>query len=192
MRKAFALRLVGACVATSVLAFGTAGASQPTLRQADSSLSGVTLFRGIFLGTGPVADVVPSIAGVPGNFEPMIIELEPAVIAHVRNAAPSFFPRFGSALQSGDPTQVGRALERGTVLFRSALADELQLRDPDMAKVLRRLPSDRYRVGAIFGAVVIAVAAWLWVWFWTSNVPMPGDLTWEMLVRDITTEFATS
>jgi SdpC family antimicrobial peptide len=189
MHRRSGAKIVAAIVALSVAAMGGAIGSQPDRDvSAIARQDGETAFRGIFIGTGPAAGIVPNAAGIPGHVAPAIAEVEAEILDHIRTSAPRFMGWFGNAVRSGDPAIVARAVERGATLFRLAVADELGLREPGVAEAIRNLPSDRYRVGAV--AVAIVVALWLWIWAWTADVPKPGDLTWEMLIRDITVEFA--
>lgn len=194
MRKRFVIRVAGACIATSVLAFGAAAATQPAATENHKGrLDGVTLFRGLFLGSGPVAGVIPNAAGVPGNMDPLLAELETPVLDRVQDAAPDFMDRFGIAIQSGNPVLVGKAVREGSSLFREALVDELQVRDPDLAAtLLNELAPRGEDVGAVAAVgVAVVIVVVFWFWFMDSKAPA-GELSWEVLVRDITTEFATS
>lgn len=125
----------------------TIGTAAPIAAAASDPLDGESAFRGLAFGQGPVARRLPEIADAPAH-DAGAAAIVDDVIAAVRATDPSFFGRFGAAMQSGDRIQIREALDEGRTRLWAAM-DQLYPRtrggtvDPD----------------CVFVAVVVVVTA---------------------------------
>jgi SdpC family antimicrobial peptide len=101
---------------------------------------GESLFRGLVLGEGPVAQAFPEIwAGrevESPSWTPAerlrVAEAKSALVGAMRRSDPAFFDRFGKALNSGDPVQIDGAMEDArAVLTRVAAPHGFPRQKPD-------------------------------------------------------------
>ena len=104
---------------------------------------GETLFRGLVFGEGAVAKEFPEIWGGKKIDDPSwtadqreaVLQAKTALIADMRTADPTFFDRYGAAIQSGDRLRIERMLDESGKLLR-------QVADSRIAAAQNAKPGD--------------------------------------------------
>lgn len=92
-----------------------------------ASYDGQTLFAGLVLGYGPVAEQFPELAtGRVETPDPRAAaEVVELIAAAVEEVDPTFFDGFGAAITSGDRVQIDRALRSAEDVLITAVTEEL-------------------------------------------------------------------
>lgn len=114
-RSLVAMLIAGAAAAGAagigLVSTGAAATTQVQEVRPASRFDGQTIFRGIFLHVGPVAELVPVVAGLPPT--PPGLEEESSLLMEAISATdPAFFDRYAAQMQSGDPLLVQQATEQ--------------------------------------------------------------------------------
>ena len=162
LRRPVALVVVSLLVATGLP--GPTAAKMP-------HFSGPEVFRGLFFGTGPVADLFPEVwddvrASLEANRSPeevealrsQVAELESRVIRWIEAQDSKFFATFGEHVQSGDHVRIEEALDAGAAVLTDALAGELGI-DPREIEASGVDESGVLVVVAVFAAVAVFALA---------------------------------
>lgn len=111
--------LAGALVAGgSIVVNANEGTPATSLLSHDAE----TLFKGLVLRTGPVAQAVYPDQPVTATVSPVARRFERDLIAQIRKDHPSFFARFERAITSGDHVRVGQAIDDSRRVVRPAFA----------------------------------------------------------------------
>jgi SdpC family antimicrobial peptide len=147
---------------TFVLAATACGGGDPATA-ARKRLSGEEVFRGLVLGEGTVAEQFPEVWGSFSHRQFTLEEREAhertkaQLVADIRQADPTFFDRFGAAMQSGDHLRIERAMDESAVLVKQAV----QGRMPAAASRDNRGGTCvTFAIAANIAAVVNAIGAW--------------------------------
>jgi SdpC family antimicrobial peptide len=131
---------------------------------------GETLFRGVILGQGEVAELIPEIRDHYGLEQRVSskedrqanIETFDDIVAQVGATHPGYFDRFGAAMQSGDHVQIRRTLVEAAAITLDAV---------DQLGISVEIPElvDRNKCAAAAVVLVVAVAVALWLWVYAEN-----------------------
>lgn len=208
MRK----RLSVAAVAVIMGVLAAVHTVQSSTHAADASVasvsySGEELFRGLFLGEGPVAVLFPEVYGASPKALLSAADRD-VLMARIRADYPAFLPDFSSAMQSGDHLQIAQMMEHALdVVTNSAVAANGSLSEAYTEARNRSGPSGECVVvvlnvvaavnvvaAAAVHTVVMAVVAadtiaWIEVWNWTredGSSPAVSGLQGDQLVSLIT------
>ncbi|HUQ34667.1 MAG TPA: hypothetical protein VM095_21290 [Pyrinomonadaceae bacterium] len=84
---------------------------------------GVTLYRGLFFASGPVALKIPTLRKTAKYFPADYKNMEPRLIKYIQDKDPNFFNNFAKEIQSGDRMRVARAIIATNKLQRQAVMD---------------------------------------------------------------------
>ena len=84
---------------------------------------GVTIYRGIFFASGPVASRIPTIRTASRYFPAEYKNLESQMIRYIQTKDPNFFNRLAKELQSGDRNRVAAAIRNANAVHKEALLD---------------------------------------------------------------------
>ena len=90
---------------------------------AAARFDGETLYRGLAFAQGPVAALFPELASLPPASAEAVAIVD-RIVARIRTNEPSFFPRFGSAIQKGDRVRIRAALENARAVTEQAIQQE--------------------------------------------------------------------
>ena len=146
--------------ATSGVSLGETAAALP--------YSGQTVFRGVFLGDGPVAKLFPEIwesTGIAAYMQRAAQEKSPEAIAAgkqqiidiLQKQDPTFFARFGAEMQSGDRIRIQQALAEAGTRLKQELKNQVgaapAVRPPENIVVVYL-----YIAVAVVAAVALAIA----------------------------------
>jgi SdpC family antimicrobial peptide len=126
-------RTLAAAAAVAVLAACSEGARQsPTAPRVHAARQwdGESLFRGLVLGDGDVAQAFPEIWAGRQVESPTwtpaerlrVRQARTALVASMRRSDPQFFDRFGQALNSGDPVRIDAAMEDARAVLTRVVA----------------------------------------------------------------------
>lgn len=215
IRRRLAVTVLVAMVFVLAAGQGT-HASTTNLRSENpaAGLDGETIFRGIFFGKGPVAELFPELWSHSPRLEPdeaaKLAELENRIVERMKSLDPSFFDRFRKAMTSGNHLRIDDGLKEAARLFVKAVHRErIQLVPADDAMhancavaVWQFYAAAAYAqtVGVVQAyvagwaiAVVRAVALYdvSWKWKTYGDVEPSSRLQAEMLVDAIATRLAT-
>src|SRR5438874_2004172 len=86
-------------------------------------LDGVTLYRALFFGSGPLADKIPTVAKVRPFLPPDYVSLQDPMIDKIQAKDPNFFKTFATEIQSGDHLRVAAAILNANKIQRDALIE---------------------------------------------------------------------
>ena len=104
-----------------------------------SPYDGVTLYRGLFFASGPVATKIPTLRKAAPYFPAAYKSLEGQMINYMRQKDPTFFDRFAREIQSGDRVRVAEALRSTNKLQKQAVLEATKnSRTPFAVEVRRR------------------------------------------------------
>jgi len=167
---------------------------------ANATYDGETLFRGIFFAQGPVADQFPEIWKDQQNIDfveqmntRQVRESATAFMAGMRAKDPTFFDRFASDIQSGNPVLVDDALQYAAKLGQTVgqeLIEKANLpKNMSAAEKMRMIGRGRGDCGvtiivtfafAANIAVTVNIAAganavWNSNVFWDRNIDLTGS-----------------
>lgn len=124
--RAAGLLLAGVLAVVGAGALGTTRAAQA--RPVPVIAGGEDLFRGIMLGHGPVADVLPELwhprSGPGADPENAVAALDPVLLSRIGADDPGFFDRFESDARSGDHERIVRALAEAAEKLSRARAGQ--------------------------------------------------------------------
>jgi SdpC family antimicrobial peptide len=110
-----------AVILTVLMVFSATGNAWTQTSAAAARYDGETIFRGVLLGDGPVAKLFPEfwgraqlasyqkLAAERGSQE-QLATAKQQIIDMLRTQDPTFFNRFGSEMQSGDPIRIQQAI----------------------------------------------------------------------------------
>lgn len=137
--------------------------STPTRGPGVNRYSDEDLFRGLLLGSGPVASLIPEIRD---NLRPeslvadqrqlaLIREVHARIVSAVRQKDPTFFHAFAAEVRSGDRIRIDRAYQKASALtlesvnelpqvrqLRAHLARDPRARQELRDQLLRAAPAD--------------------------------------------------
>ncbi|MEU8204046.1 hypothetical protein [Streptosporangium sp. NPDC049046] len=121
---ALAAGLVAGAVVVPVHAAGaSAGAVVAGAGAVVSAYDGESVYRGLILGIGPVAERFPEIVRPAGGVTEKQEEFASAVVAAISKKDPAFLASFGREMTSGDRVRIDRAFTRAQNLTRDVLAE---------------------------------------------------------------------
>ena len=100
---------------------------------------GVTLYRGLFFASGPVASKIPTIRKVAPYLPADYKNLESQIIKYIQAKDPSYFDRFANEIQSGDRVKVANAIVRTNKLQKEAVLEVTKGSKAQFASQVRRL-----------------------------------------------------
>jgi SdpC family antimicrobial peptide len=100
---------------------------------------GVTLYRGLFFASGPVAGKIPSIGKVASYLPAEYKNLEGQIIKYIQGKDPNYFVGFAKEIQSGDRVRVAAAIKKTNKLHREALIETTKNSNTQFASQVRRL-----------------------------------------------------
>ena len=112
-----ALSLAVALFAQTGCGAPVSAGSGDAVSNAPSAYTGEALFRGVVLGEGEVATRLPELWSANEAAAEGTRASNDALVASVAQRDPAFFDAFGAKMQSGDPVQVGQALDRASALI---------------------------------------------------------------------------
>jgi SdpC family antimicrobial peptide len=120
----------------SVQAFTPTNAlgSTPQAAQEHHRYDGETIFRGLYFGQGPVAELFPELwkqerylatkKQLTSKDEQRLTEVQNKIVARLRDQDKGFFDRFGKTMQSGDHLAIQKSLEEtGKLLYAATRAE---------------------------------------------------------------------
>lgn len=190
------------------LLFGTSVVSNPNVLSKEK-YDGETLFKGIFLGQGPVAEMFPELwtkemRKVTNDEE--AVKVADHLIKTMEEASPGYFAEFEDAIYSGNHLQVQEVFEKGGLLIDEILrtngieAASLEGTGEGLCavKIAYALAAIGAAVvyshaGAVTGATVItlyaAVVAETALWGPDSS-SVDGEFTQEKVIDDVVTAFS--
>lgn len=169
-------------------------------------ISGEVIFRGLFFGNGPVANMFPEIWGSPQLAtyasrlnDPDVLALEDRLIERLRADNPGFFVNFAQEMRSGDQLRIQDAMRYGAERLKFAVMAETGI-TPEAA-----LADPTTNVGTLVAVVlalalavlVAAVAVLVWVEFdiaqnrdMYAGTGSPNGLRSEMYIQMISDRLA--
>ena len=104
-------------------ASSTSSHAAPAATKAVARFDGETLYRGLAFAQGPVAALFPELATLPAPTAEAVAVVD-RIVARIHANAPSFFPRFATAVQSGDRVRIRAALDDARTLTDQAIRQE--------------------------------------------------------------------
>jgi len=93
-----------------------------------SAYDGESVYRGLVLGIGPVAERSPEIVRPAGGVTAKQEEFASAVVAAVSEKDPAFLASFGAEMTSGDRVRIDRAFTRAQDLTKEVLVERFGLK----------------------------------------------------------------
>lgn len=148
----FSLLLFAGCRDQAVGPVAPAAAPEAPRLATAGSADAETLFRGIVLGSGPIADSIPEIRD---NFRVDLLatnslslaqlnDLHNRIVAEVKAIDPNFLDGFKAAMNSGDPVQIDAKLDEAFAIGNDAVhwlteGDTIRKLEADPAEVDARL-----------------------------------------------------
>lgn len=127
-----------ACAVLIVMQAFTPTASlggSPQSAQEHRRYDGETVFRGLYFGEGPVAEMFPELwkqeryvatkKQLTSDDEHKLAELQNKLIARIREQDKSFFDHFGETMQSGDHLAIQKLMEQTGKLIYAATRAEI-------------------------------------------------------------------
>jgi hypothetical protein len=103
---------------------------------------GVTLYRGLFFGSGPVAGKIPTIRKAGPYFPAEYKRLEGEIIKYLQAKDPQYFERFAQDIQSGDRVRVAAAIRSTNKLQKEALLEVTKTSRTQFASQVQRLRNE--------------------------------------------------
>jgi SdpC family antimicrobial peptide len=189
LRRLVAVGLAGALIVagSAVPAGGAARSEGAAAEAAAPRFDGPTIFRGLYFGVGPAADLIPEQSDGLKTV-PEVASIQRSVEARIARIDPGFFVRFGREMQSGDPVRVSRALEDSALLLKDALTAEAEAAGLDMNQ-LRAVTTGQFAMGvaAVAAAVVVVVVNWFWFWNLFGQSSAPSSLTRDVVSANLAT-----
>jgi SdpC family antimicrobial peptide len=160
-RSFFRQSALAALMAVLVVKIGLGNAYAQHNSEFSHPYDGETLFNGLFLATGPIADLFPElwsrieltdqqtqeIAGYAAQFS-----------AHIKNVDPSFYERFAKEIQSGDRLRIAGAVEDAGGTFARYLEEDVGL---DLSQENEFHGTCAAIVVVLVVVAVVAVAVWV-------------------------------
>ncbi|MGS2640993.1 hypothetical protein [Streptosporangium sp. LJ11] len=113
--------MVAGAVAVPVQAAGAVGVA--VAGAGVSVHDGESVYRGLILGIGPVAERFPEIVRPAGGVTARQEEFASAVVAAVSRRDPAFLASFGREMTSGDRVRIDRAFTAAQNITRDVLAE---------------------------------------------------------------------
>ncbi|WP_440065497.1 hypothetical protein [Streptosporangium sp. OZ121] len=113
--------VVAGAVAVPVHAAGAVGVA--VSGAGVSAHDGESVYRGLILGIGPVAERFPEIVRPDGGVTARQEEFASAVVAAVSRKDPAFLASFGREMTSGDRVRIDRAFTAAQDITRDVLAE---------------------------------------------------------------------
>ena len=106
----------------------------PQAAQEHRRYDGETIFRGLYFGQGPVAEMFPELwkqeryletkKQLTSGDEHRLTELQNKMVGRLRDLDKGFFDRFGETMQSGDHLAIQKSLEEtGKLLYAATRAE---------------------------------------------------------------------
>jgi SdpC family antimicrobial peptide len=154
MRKRFGTTpwLAAACMLLLAVMIIHTGGPQAYAARPAHTFTGEQLYRGLILGHGQVADLIPQVRDHYrlSNFVTTVPELQLAetvhdrIISSISAADPGFFQRFGTLIRSGDHIRISQAFQHAQGVTLKAIGaipevQELRARyneDPSLREVM--------------------------------------------------------
>jgi SdpC family antimicrobial peptide len=99
---------------------------------------GITLYRGLFFASGPVASKIPTLSKTGSYFPAEYKSLEDQIIRYIQAKDPKFFESFAREIQSGDRVRVGQAIRSTNKLQKEALFEITKNSKTQFASQLRQ------------------------------------------------------
>ena len=164
---------------------------------------GETLFRGLFFGEGPVAQLFPEVwkpiqAKAGYQKDPRVREIEDRIIAYIRQNEPLFFDRFQRAMTSGDHLTIQEGLAEGGRLIQEALEEE-QVEVVGPQAICGPTVCGLWwlavavKTGAVLNAYVAVNVLYAWNWAWGPGSSVQSDdLRTEMFIHSVATRLRSS
>ncbi len=151
---------------------------------------GVTLYRGLFFASGPVAGKISTLGKVSRYFPPEYKSLENPIIKYIQEKDPKFFDRFAQEIQSGDRVRVAAEIRSTNKLQREALLAVTKNSTTPFALKARRLvnPTEKEPEAENDANVAIEVLVFVLVFvvaFWAAPPDELKGLTFERYVDEI-------
>ena len=115
------------------------GYSTPAQVRIERPYDGVTIYRGLFFGNGPVVSKLPTLRKVAGFYPPEYKALETPVINYIKSKDPTYFDKFAADMQSGDRARVADAIKRTNQLQKEALLAVTKNQRSTLAQQVQRL-----------------------------------------------------
>ncbi|WP_440081633.1 hypothetical protein [Streptosporangium sp. LJ11] len=148
--------MVAGAVAVPVQAAGAVGVA--VAGAGVSVHDGESVYRGLILGIGPVAERFPEIVRPAGGVTARQEEFASAVVAAVSRRDPAFLASFGREMTSGDRVRIDRALTAAQNITRDVLAERFGLRAaPSAADRANGLVTYQYAPMAGYVYEIVAV-----------------------------------
>src|SRR5882724_12117061 len=154
---------------------------------------GLTLYRGLFFASGPVARKVPTIQKAAPYLPAEYKKLEGQITKYILSKDPKYFDNFANDIQSGDRVRVGEAIRRTSKLQREAMLAITQKSRTNFATNVGRLreerPPEAENDGNIAVEVVVFVLLFVTI-FWNSPKSRPNELkglSFDRYVNEIVT-----
>ncbi|QYC40436.1 hypothetical protein Nocox_14100 [Nonomuraea coxensis DSM 45129] len=124
-----------AVVAAGAVPVNAAGAAPagPAAAVSQHGYDGKTVYRGLILGIGPVAEKFPEIGRPAGGVSPVQAQFADQLIAAVEKQDPGFFTTFGQDMASGDRVRIDRAFTSAQNVTRAAMAERFGLKSQSTA-----------------------------------------------------------
>lgn len=187
--------VVTAAIIVSMINGGYSTPAQVQLRPYD----GVTLYRGLFFGTGPVVSKLPTLSKVAPYFPAEYKNLEGPITNYIKKKDPAYFDKFADDIQSGDRVRVAAAIKRTNQIQKEALIEVTKNSRTPIASQVRRIATTRVPAGepependanvavevVVWVALFVAIVVWL-VAEKTPPTELKG-LRFEQYVNEITT-----
>jgi len=153
--------------------------ASPAAAVAPEPLSASEIFRGVYFGQGKAAERLPGFWGRPEaavakNLPPEQVRTIDELVARVAERDPSFFASFGVEMQSGDPTRIRSAFERGGQLIGEIVKAPGD-RDPDLllyftwAIAAMHVAAGVNAVALLNAAAVVNFAVYATTYLWTNT-----------------------
>ncbi len=155
---------------------------------------GVTLYRGLFFASGPVASKIPTIQKAAPYLPADYKKLEPQIIRYIEKKDPAYFDNFAKDIQSGDRVRVAEAIKRTTKVQREALLEVTKNSQVGFAAQVRRLkvqqePEPEAENDANVAIEVLVFVVFFVTVFWESPRSRPTalkGLSFERYVDEVT------
>lgn len=100
---------------------------------------GLTLYRALFFGVGPLAAKIPTIRKSAPYFPAEYKSLEGEMTKYIQRKDPKFFERFAGDIQSGDRVKVAAAIKSANKLQRESLFAVAKNSNTQFASQVRRV-----------------------------------------------------
>jgi len=197
--RAIAFRRLGAGLAIVLavvltLSFINSVYSVREPEQARAAYDGVTLYRGLFFASGPVASKIPTIQKAAPYLPADYKKLEPQIIRYIQKKDPAYFDNFAKDIQSGDRVRVAEAIKRTSKLQREALLEVTKNSQVGFGAQVRRLrvqqqPEPEAENDANVAVEILVFVVLFVTVFWESPKSRPTELkglSFERYVDEVT------